>query len=115
MQYGHILRGQHIVHRSLLRGIEPGHHYGAEVAVVQGRLCVDDVAQLCQPAVLGGCHAVERLEHQAVGVLIEIELNAHPLGIEHLAHGRGRRHGDDHTVVLHVTHLPHEGHVSEHL
>ena len=82
---------------------------------VQGRLCVDDVAQLCQPAVLGGCHAVERLEHQTVGIFIEIELNAHPLGIEHLAHGRGRRHGDDHTVVLHITHLPHEVHVSEHL
>ena len=84
VHHGHILGMEYHVGSLLLRGIEPGETHGFE-GKLRGRSAgVADVAQLCQTVVFSGDDGVESLEHEAIGVLVEIELHSQTVGIDNL-------------------------------
>ena len=111
MHHEHLTRVEDIAHRLLLCRVEPRQPRGTPHGGGRRkrRAAVDNVAQQGRAVAFGLCHAAQRIEHQAVSRLVEIELHAQLLPA--LERGKRRLAGQRHreAVVLGEAHRARDG------
>ena len=110
---GDIAGAQHLVDGALLRGVQPGEADGVEFAESCLGGAQQDVAQLGETVAFGAQYVFQRLEHGAVGGLIEVELHAQVVGCLHFEGGSGAGHHDYHPGLVGIADGGGEVHVGD--
>src|SRR5574344_2477646 len=105
MNDGHILCPHHLVHRLLLRTVQPGESQGVESEFPRFHRCaVEQIPQISQSVILGIDGAVQRVEHQFITRLVKEELHPQPVSVlQFYRHTRLWNHHRHH-VIFHIAH-----------